>query len=278
MTLAATSFAGGADVAEVASGVEATERRLPSALSPSSIATYEQCPKRFECSRIDRLPDPSGPDAVLGTFVHGVLEDVLGLPPGDRGLEAARGIATRRRQALAHDPEYVALGLGDEAARAWRRRAWAAVTGYFSLEDPRFVAVASREEHVHVDLAGVAVRGIVDRIDRDARGTAVVDYKTGKVPAPRYRAKAFSQLELYAAVLAALGRPVREARLLYVSYGEVLEVGVGLAAVERAVERVVRVDASIREDFAASSFSPRPGPLCGWCAYRSICPAQHLAG
>ncbi|MHB1784147.1 MAG: PD-(D/E)XK nuclease family protein, partial [Acidimicrobiales bacterium] len=52
---------------------EVSSRRLPSALSPSSISTYEQCPRRFQHSRIDRLPDPSGPDAVLGTFVHHVL-------------------------------------------------------------------------------------------------------------------------------------------------------------------------------------------------------------
>ncbi|MHB1975288.1 MAG: PD-(D/E)XK nuclease family protein, partial [Acidimicrobiales bacterium] len=88
-----------------------------------------------------------------------------------------------------------------------------------------------------------------------------------------YRDKALAQLELYAAALAALGRPVRRVRLLYVSHGETVEADVGPAEVERAVVRVVRVDASIRADFAASSFSPRPGPLCGWCPYRAICPA-----
>jgi putative RecB family exonuclease len=250
-----------------------TEKRLPSALSPSSISTYEQCPRRFQYSRIDRLPDPSGPDAVLGTFVHGVLEDVFGLEAEERGIESARAIATRRRAELEGDPEYVALGLSDVAARAWRRRAWGAVSGYFALEDPRTVKVESREQDVRVELSGVAVRGIIDRVD-SGDGGAIADYKTGKVPAPRYRGKALAQLELYAAALAALGRPVRRVRLLYVSHGETIESGVGVAEIGRAVERVVRVDGAIRADFAAASFAPRPGPLCPWCAYQAICPAM----
>lgn len=252
-------------------------KRLPSALSPSSISTYEQCPRRFQYSRIDRLADPSGPDAVLGTFVHGVLEDLFGLEPEERSIEAARAIATRRRVELESDPDYVALGLGDAAARAWRRRAWSAVSGYFAVEDPRIVKVESREQDVRVELGGVAVRGIIDRVDR-GDGRTVVDYKTGKVPAPRYRGKALAQLELYAAALAALGRPARRLRLLYVSHGETIESSVGAVEVSRAVERVVRVDDAIRADFVASSFAPRPGPLCPWCAYQAICPAMGGAG
>lgn len=255
-------------------GVGAAQaRRLPSALSPSSISTYEQCPKRFEYSRIDRIPDPSGPDAVLGTFVHAVLEDVLALAPEVRDIEGARAAATARRRTLEQDDEYLGLHLDEAAARIWRRRAWAAVSGYFALEDPRTVEVLGREEHVGVEIAGVAVRGIVDRIDRIEGGAAVVDYKTGKVPGVAYRGKALAQLELYAAMLAALGRPVRRVRLLYVSHGATIESDVGPVEVERAVARVARVDEAIRSDYA-TAFVPREGSLCLWCAYQGICPVM----
>ena len=66
------------------------------------------------------------------------------------------------------------------------------------MEDPRRVEVRAREEDLGAELGGVAMRGILDRLDEEGDGTlVVVDYKTGRVPPPRYRTTAFGQLDAY---------------------------------------------------------------------------------
>jgi len=65
----------------------------PEYLSPSSIGTYRQCPLKFKYSKIDKLPDPSGPEAILGNFVHAILEELYKLPQEFRTQQQAKEIA-----------------------------------------------------------------------------------------------------------------------------------------------------------------------------------------
>ena len=249
-------------------------RRLPSRLSPSAIATYESCPRRFEYARVFRLPDPAGEAAVVGSFVHLVLEALLGLAASERSLDAARAIARSLRASFEAGVDFVRLGLDEAGARAFRRRAWEAIAGYFAMEDPRRVEVRAREEDLGAELGGVAMRGILDRLDEEGDGTlVVVDYKTGRVPPPRYRTTAFGQLEIYGALLEAKGVAAARGRLLYLRHREALEVELGEAATRRATERVRRVAAVIERDFAREDFAPRPGPLCRSCPFAAFCPA-----
>src|SRR5678815_5580830 len=54
------------------------------ALSPSRASDFMSCPLLYRFRTIDRLPEPPSPDAVRGTVVHKVLEDLFDLPAGDR--------------------------------------------------------------------------------------------------------------------------------------------------------------------------------------------------
>ena len=83
------------------------------ALSPSRAGDFMTCPLLYRFRTIDRLPEPSSPDAVRGTLVHKVLEDLFDLPAADRTPEraarpagaglgaAARGRARARRDVRA---------------------------------------------------------------------------------------------------------------------------------------------------------------------------------
>ena len=48
------------------------------------------CPLLYRFRTIDRLPEPLSPDAVRGTLVHKVLEDLFDLPAPERTPEQAR--------------------------------------------------------------------------------------------------------------------------------------------------------------------------------------------
>ncbi len=58
-------------------------------LSPSRASDFMTCPLLYRFRTIDRLPEPFSPDAVRGTVVHKVLEDLFDLPALDRTPERA---------------------------------------------------------------------------------------------------------------------------------------------------------------------------------------------
>ena len=51
------------------------------------MSTFRQCPLKFKYNKIDKIPAPSGKEALMGNFVHDVLEELYGLPPEDRSQE-----------------------------------------------------------------------------------------------------------------------------------------------------------------------------------------------
>lgn len=193
---------------------------MVASLSPSSMATWRQCPKRFFYEKVLRLDvEPTEP-AVCGSFVHLVLEHLMGMAPGARTADAARRIAGELWPSFCADPEtrFTELGLDEAATRAFKQRAWAGIAGYFQIEDPNAVAVIGTEQEVRAELDGAPVYGIIDRVDQGPEGLVVTDYKSGKAPAWQdEREEKLGQLRTYAALLEASGQRVTELRLLFVS-------------------------------------------------------------
>ena len=67
----------------------------PERLSPSGAATFDQCPRRWRFRYVERMPDPPGIDALVGTFAHRVLELLMQQVPGRR---------TKTRPAVSPEP------------------------------------------------------------------------------------------------------------------------------------------------------------------------------
>src|SRR4051794_6126287 len=65
------------------------------ALSPSRASDFMTCPLLYRYRTIDRLPEEPSADALRGTLVHKVLEDLFDLPSSTRTPEEARGDALR---------------------------------------------------------------------------------------------------------------------------------------------------------------------------------------
>lgn len=245
-------------------------------LSPSSIDLWLQCPRKFREQKMLGRHGGTSESALMGTLVHLILERLMGLPGEQRTVKAAR------RLTLEAWPEFET---GDEWL-AWvaslaappdvvdlRRRVWASVCGLFQIEDPSDVEVLATERFVEATVEGVPLRGIVDRVDRDVFGGVVVtDYKTGKVPAPWFRAGKFRQLNLYAAMLEAVdGERPDEGRLLFTSFGEVVGTSVTAESVAEAVEVADEAWSGVQAAEAGGEWPASPGPLCGWCPFVGEC-------
>ncbi len=243
----------------------------PSRLSPSGASTFEQCPRRWRFRYVDRLPDPPGEAALAGSFAHRVLELLMQREPVERTIEVAKTIARQEWPETEIDDDFQALGFDPARSKQFRWKSWLAVEGLWALEDPTTVHVKATEPDIKAELGGVPFRGIVDRLDQEADGIVVTDYKSGKTPSPRYRRARLDQVLLYAAaVMAATGEMPVRARLLYLGQQPV-GIDVNQSEIDGVTEKLVDTWRSINTSCSADEFEPRTGPLCGWCPYSEGC-------
>ena len=249
------------------------------ALSPSRAADFMSCPLLYRFRTIDRLPEPYSPDAVRGTVVHKVLEDLFDLPAADRTPARAGEMLTPAWDALVEqEPELTSMFGADEGpeAAAWLASCRTVLDRYFTLEDPRRLEPAERELYVETLLdSRLLLRGFVDRIDVAPDGRIrVVDYKTGQSPGEMFEAKALFQMKFYALVIwRTRGVMPAMLQLVYLGNGEMLRYvpdEADLRATERKVEAVWR---AIRLAEATGDWRPNRSRLCDWCAHQAICPA-----
>ncbi|MFT5531275.1 MAG: putative RecB family exonuclease [Candidatus Poriferisodalaceae bacterium] len=241
-------------------------------LSPSSASTFRQCPQRWKYRYIERLPDPAGIPALVGTFVHRILEELMVADPSERTLELAKSHARDLWPEVNDDPDFQALELDDEEQRGVRWKSWRLVEAYFAMEDPTEVVVAEREQRLEVDLAGVPFVGVVDRVDHSDDGLLVTDYKTGKAPASKYVDGRLDQVWLYAAALKEIGQSVDRVRLMYIGT-ESIERSLDPEAVVAAVDGHRSTWDSIGSAMERDNFPTQTGPLCAWCPYVGQCAA-----
>ena len=144
-------------------------------LSPSSASTFEQCPLRWRFRYIDRLPDPPGPDAVVGTFAHLVFEHLLELNPADRTPDRARTLAGQLVDSTRTSDDYQRTWAGADREFDWR--SWWAIRGLWRLERPDQVDVVATEQRLRLQLGAVPFVGVLDRLNGAPGGVEVVDYK-----------------------------------------------------------------------------------------------------
>ncbi len=248
------------------------------ALSPSRAGDFMTCPLLYRFRTVDRIPEPFSPDAVRGTVVHKVLEDLFDLPAGERTPERAREMLTPAWAALLEADAGLAEMFGGEGpdVAGWLASCRDVLERYFTLEDPRRLEPAERELYVEALLdSKLLLRGFVDRIDVSPEGLIrVVDYKTGRSPGEMFEAKALFQMKFYALVIwRTRGVIPSVLQLVYLGNGEVLRYTPDeqdLVATERKVEAIWQ---AIRAAEESGDWRPRTSRLCDWCAHQAICPA-----
>lgn len=245
-------------------------------LSPSRAGDFMTCPLLFRFRTIDRLPQAPSAAATRGTVVHAVLERLFELPGPERTPETARALLRPEWERLLEaEPEVGSLFAEESELAAWLAGAEELLQGYFTLEDPRRVLVAEREQYVEVVLpGGLRLRGIIDRLDVSPAGEVrVCDYKTGRSPREAFEGKALFQMKFYALVLwRTTGTIPRLLQLMYLGDREILRYSPDehdLLAVER---KLLALWEAIEKATQAQDFRPRRSKLCDWCDHQALCP------
>ncbi|SQG64688.1 RecB family exonuclease [Corynebacterium renale] len=248
----------------------------PLALSPSRASDYQQCPLLYRFRSIDKLYEPSTVAQVKGTLVHAVLENMHKEPAEKRDYPAAvKALKPTWAQMVEKDESLSELVPEDDMYQ-FLVECRDLLKGYFLMENPQGFDADECEQYVDMVLPnGVPVRGFIDRVDKAPTGEIrVVDYKTGKLPHPRFRDAPLFQMRFYALVYWRLfGVIPHQLRLMYLKVRDSLFLSPSpdeLRYFERDLERLWD---KILADGTSGTFAPKTSKLCGWCSFQDICPA-----
>jgi len=248
--------------------------------TPSKLGAYEDCPRRYRYSYVDRPTPPKGPPWAhnsLGASVHTALKNWYALA-GDR----------RRSEALPTllKATWVREGYRDgDQERQVYRRALAWLESYVATLDPHDEPLGV--ERVVATKTGVlAFNGRADRIDSrpgpNGPEAVIVDYKTGRSGLDADDARGSQALALYAyAAQRVFRRPCHRVELHHLPTGTVA----AHEHTEQSLARqLTRAEDTARDIIAAEKavaagadpdveFPTKPGPRCSWCDFRRTCPA-----
>jgi RecB family exonuclease len=239
------------------------------ACTPSRLGTWQDCPRRYRFTYLDRpTPAKGAPWAhnSVGAVVHTALAGWWGLPLPRRTPAAAAALVRGG---------WIDLGFRDDAqSEQWRERAAEMVERYVATLDPHDEPVGV-ERTVGMRTDTVAFSGRIDRLDRRGDELVVVDYKTGRHVLTTDDTRGSMALALYALAAARTlrARCVR-VELHHLPTGEVLAWEHDGTALDRHLSRA---HALAEEITAAKEFPPRPGPMCGWCDFAPHCPEGRAA-
>jgi putative RecB family exonuclease len=273
-------------------GFEGMPRRLYSC-TPTRLATWFDCPRKYRMSYLDRPVPPKGPPWAhnsLGASVHNALAGWWRLPLARRTVSAAGALVTQG---------WISEGFADNEQSA-RYRDWARslVESYVSGLDPDDEPLGV-ERTVATRTDKIAVSGRIDRLDARPRqadgdradGTelVVVDYKTGRHLLSVDDARSSLALAIYAlAASRSLRRDCKRVELHHLPSGQVLaweHTDESLSRHLRRAEDIAaecadadeRMRAPLPREKYDEVFPPQTGPLCGWCDYLRSCPEGQLA-
>lgn len=248
--------------------------------TPSKLAAYEDCPRRYRYAYVDRPVPPKGPPWAhnsLGASVHTAMRNWYGLAPGARRPEALPAVLKAT---------WVRDGYRDEEQeREYFRRALEWLESYVGTLDPAAEPLGV-ERVVAARTAVLAFNGRADRIDSrpgpEGPEAVIVDYKTGRAGVGPDDARGSRALALYAyATQRMFRRRCRRVELHHLPTGTVAvhehtdeSIARQVGRAEQIARDIVTADRAVTAGADPDqAFPTAGGALCTWCDFRRVCPA-----
>jgi RecB family exonuclease len=249
------------EVLEIAPSAEQEQQSLIK-LSASSTKTFEQCPKKYFYTYIEKLPKKSWAHLILGTFCHKVLELFHKQWMLNKNLDLLELIGNSFSAARA-EKEFAGMDPNQlEDAKGMLQEY------FFSIEKRGMPNTLTVEEPFKITIDKYLLRGFMDRVDVDPDGLFhIVDYKTTK----NEKYLDDFQLLVYGMALKNKYPDMNRFRGSYV----LLRKGSKLITTEFSMHDVYKCEKKILE-FGnrieqEQRWEKRPSPLCNWCDFYDPC-------
>jgi putative RecB family exonuclease len=238
------------------------------------MGTFNQCPQKFRFSKIDMIPDEPTEATLMGNFVHEVLEHFYVLPPDERSIQHLKRLAT----VVWEESEWMERVLpwlrDPDRIRMMRWNSWWCLEHIYDVENPKSVHDPKIELELNGDVAGVRIKGFIDRLTFDDSMGTISDYKTGKTPPARFVDDKFLQLKIYATTARDIGLcETEKLELLFLKDGVKFVHRFTEGDYQEAKTYIRTTKDAIDAACVSHEFETRTSRLCDWCAYKNICPA-----
>lgn len=233
-------------------------------VSPYKLNMYEVCPQQYKFTYVDFLADEyktPKPYLTMGAHVHNSLKDFYELKPEDRNYEKLEQLLRKRwienrRGFISQDDEH-----------EWGLKALQMLKLYTYKNDVAPTPMLL-ENYYDMDLTeDVKVLGRIDRIDHDAQGLHVIDYKTGKYNEGEVSDE---QLIVYAMIIRAnQSIPVYKASYLFLATNQWYSLDITEDMYEEVTAGILEKVETMRAD---RTFTPKISSYCRHCDFIEICP------
>ena len=232
-------------------------------LSYSSINTYETCPAKYRFQYEDRLPQARSPALAFGGSLHQALHRFHARPV------AVAPSLDELYEML--DSVWVGDGYADGSEeRMYLDHGRQVLAQYHRENADRYRIPAALEFRFQIEVEGVQLSGVIDRMDRiPGGGYEIIDYKTNRRLPPQAAIDRDLQLSVYhLAAKEVWGIEPERLTLYYLLPGQRMSTARGARDVDELRRRIATVAARI----SAGRFEARSNPLCDWCDYQPQCP------
>lgn len=253
-------------------------------MSASTMNALASCGARWAIEQLLPRHEEAFGAAELGSSAHSALEDLFALPGAMRTPARLDAIIEKLHASHANE---LALPLDADLER-WRDEVRLRASGIFQIEDPTVVQVAATEMNLDgVEVAGVPIKGYIDRVDIGANeagvlGRKVIDYKAGKykAPNPRFYDGYGEQLRTYTLALTVVDNGIKpvSADLYYVKAGKVVNVNLSAGAMRKTEQNLQAGWADLKYWSGEAAFPAKSSALCGWCPLATVCPVAKKDG
>ena len=247
--------------------------------SHSRLSSFESCPKKFQYRYVLRVPsDSESIEQFLGKRVHEVLERLY-IAVG-KGLVPSLSQVLRRFQLLwdeNYDAERVRVARPENSVGSYRGLGERGLTHYYRrfypFDSGETLDVERRVRFDLDDRGAYRMQGVIDRIARAPDETIEIhDYKTSRRMPSQKTLDKDRQLALYQIGVARIYGEERPIRLVW-HYLLLDRVATSTRTPDRLDDLRAHTMGLIDRIREETAFEARPGPLCGWCEYRDLCPA-----
>jgi len=248
--------------------------------SHSKIGAFEQCPRKYKFSYIDRIRRKTEPiEFFLGSRAHDTLEHLYKCKLNGRLLTEEETLAdfeNRWDRAWNDKVRINKPAFGPEDYRAVARKC---VADYYRRYHPfdqatligteRRVLFSLDDEEKH------KFQGYIDRLDKTIDGAwEIHDYKTSASLPTQDQADRDRQLALYEIGLRGMYPDIEQVTLVwhYLRFDAEVRSARTAAQLEELREAMIGLIEEIEAASDADDFPTKESALCNWCEHQEICP------
>ena len=253
---------------------------LPTHFSFSQLMAFSNCPYQYYLSFILKVPTQGKASFSFGKTMHSALQRIAELIIAQQN-EAQKSLFNSNQQ-LKKFNEMISL---EEMLNIFQaswiddwyedknskekhlQKGKKIIKGFYNKFKDEILQPLYLEKGFKIKIAGCAIKGAIDRVDKTEGGLKIIDYKTGE-PKEKISFENKKQLLLYQLAGEQLfNEPIKKLSFYYLNNNSEVE----FLGNEKELEKVEKWVTDTIEKIKQNNFSAKPGNLCKWCDFKDIC-------